>query len=196
MEMEEWAYQILDTKQPVYILDTETTGLGETAEIVELALIDRQGKALINSLFKPSKPIPYHVTEIHGITNKDCENAPFFFEKYYDLIGFLKGSILLIYNANFDIRIIHQTIEPHSLMPLPFATFDYYCVMEKYAAYYGDWSNYHQSFKWQSLSNAASQCGISISNAHRAYGDCLTVLKVLQVLASRYEQSKQQALEL
>ncbi|HHQ4784521.1 TPA: hypothetical protein ACSPZU_004090, partial [Aeromonas veronii] len=40
------------------ILDTETTGLDDQAEIVEISIIDQLGKVVFDSLVKPQKPIP------------------------------------------------------------------------------------------------------------------------------------------
>lgn len=52
------------------ILDTETTGLDNTAEIVEISVINDQGEVLLDTLIKPTKPIPGDATAIHGITNE------------------------------------------------------------------------------------------------------------------------------
>ena len=61
--------QSIIKQSPVY-LDTETTGLDKTAEIVEIAVVDDAGQILINQLVRPSKPIPAEVTLLHGITNE------------------------------------------------------------------------------------------------------------------------------
>ena len=56
-------------EKPVYI-DTETTGLEKTDEIVEFSIVDFDGSILYSSLVKPSKPIPTEASRIHGITNE------------------------------------------------------------------------------------------------------------------------------
>ena len=48
------------------ILDTETTGLYDDAEIVEISIIDENGGVLLDTLVKPLKPIPAEATAIHG----------------------------------------------------------------------------------------------------------------------------------
>ena len=58
------------------ILDTETTGLDSTARIVSLAMIDREGRALVDTLINPGRPIPRDATAIHGITDDDVMDAP------------------------------------------------------------------------------------------------------------------------
>lgn len=57
-------------------IDTETTGLGDDAEIVEICLIDSAGFIMLNTLVKPTKPIPAEATAIHGITDEMVMYAP------------------------------------------------------------------------------------------------------------------------
>lgn len=52
-----WARWALVTRN-VVILDTETTGLGADAEVVELAVLSPRGEVLFDSLVRPRKPIP------------------------------------------------------------------------------------------------------------------------------------------
>lgn len=44
-----WAIDIVGRDDVVY-LDTETTGLGPDAEIVDIAVVDQAGRVLLNSL--------------------------------------------------------------------------------------------------------------------------------------------------
>ena len=62
-----------------YVLDTETTGLSETDEIVEIAIIRLDdGSEVINTLVNPSIPISKEATAIHGITD-DMAAIPTFY---------------------------------------------------------------------------------------------------------------------
>jgi uncharacterized protein YprB with RNaseH-like and TPR domain len=46
-----WAYDLLSLAHPlVLILDTETTGIGSDAEIIDIALVDKDGQVYLNSL--------------------------------------------------------------------------------------------------------------------------------------------------
>lgn len=67
----EVARQVCAAK-PVY-LDTETTGLGSTDEIIEISIIDDDGSTLLETLVKPSQPIPADSTRVHGITDADVQ---------------------------------------------------------------------------------------------------------------------------
>lgn len=57
------------------IIDTETTGLGFDAEIVEFtAICADSGKVIVNELVKPTCSIPAEATAIHGITDVDVSD--------------------------------------------------------------------------------------------------------------------------
>ena len=63
------------------------------------------------------------------------------------------------------------------------ALINWHCAMEAYAELYGDWNDYHQSYRWQKLSDAARVMNIKASNLHSALGDCQTTLAVIQAMA-------------
>lgn len=67
--------QKLLAKKPVY-LDTETTGVYPTDEIVEICIVDHDGQILLDSLVKPYSPIPAETTRFHHITNAMVQDAP------------------------------------------------------------------------------------------------------------------------
>ena len=160
------------------VLDTETTGLDSRAEIVEISIIDKQGNTLFDSLIKPEHPIPWGAERIHGISNDDVGDAPAWPEVYSQVRDILSadGRTVAIYNADYDIRIIQQTSVLHGL---DYFDFDWVCMMLQYAKYWGVWDDYRGNYKWQKLTNAARQQGIEIANAHRALGDCLMTLAVM-----------------
>ena len=54
-----------------HILDTETTGLDNQAEIVEISIIAQQGQVVLDTLVKPLRPIPADATVSLGYGAKD-----------------------------------------------------------------------------------------------------------------------------
>ena len=66
--------QAVLSRGPVY-LDTETTGLERFDEIIEISIVDDEGQVVFESLVKPSQPIPYSATMVHGITDEAVQSA-------------------------------------------------------------------------------------------------------------------------
>ena len=110
-----WAGEQLLASDEWLILDTETTGLDNNAEIVEIAIINPLGELLLNTLVRPAIPISAEVTEIHGITDEDVKDAPSFPEIYPSIAEVLEDKQVLIYNSGFDIKILNYCCKLHGL---------------------------------------------------------------------------------
>lgn len=166
------------------VLDTETTGLGREAEIVQIAIIDSRGKVLLDTLLKPTKPIPADATRIHGITNGQVATAPTMALVYPRILNVLQGRDVIIYNADYDRRLLHQSSRAHGLSVLwDSVVGSWTCAMLAYAEYHGEWNPYYRSYKWQKLGVACQQQGISVVDAHSALADCRMTLALVRRLA-------------
>lgn len=169
---------------PIY-LDTETTGLNKNAEVVEISIIDSSGKILLDTLVKPAKPIPREAIDIHGITNEMVENAPAWAEIHDDFLKVIKDRTLLIYNADYDKRVILQS---SGLDRFDSQCSRIGCVMKLFAAYYGEWNHYLEDWKYQKLTAAADYMGVKVEGqAHRALADCRMTLGILKTMAATTE---------
>jgi DNA polymerase-3 subunit epsilon len=165
-----WARDQL-TRDDWVILDTETTGLYE-AEIVEIAIVNHLGETLLHSLVKPSISLPSDVVAIHGIDDSMVRDAPTFPEVYPQIVEVLKDKRVFIYNAAFDIKILDYCRKLHSLRSFNLSK-RYECVMEWYAQWQGEWSDYYEGYRWYPLN-----CG------HRALDDCLATLDRIKSIAA------------
>lgn len=167
------------------ILDTETTGLDSDAQVIQLAIIDIHGDTLFNELIKPIGTSSWVGAErVHGISYEMVENKKHLPGYYPQLHRILKGRNVAVYNALYDKRILIQSAKAncyHALIDL-LESINWYDVMIPYAEYYKDWNSYRRSHTWQSLTNACSQQGIIIENAHDALGDCKMTLALLEKL--------------
>lgn len=168
-----WAKEVM--QKDFVILDTETTGLG-AAEIVEIAIIDQNGNPLVDTLVKPSIPIPAEVVLVHGIDNQMVADAPVLPDIWPQIKQALKGKHLLIYNFNFDMDILNYCRRLYKLPALGLKKVNCDCLMNWYAQFYGEWSDYYRDYKWQPL-----------AGGHRAKADCLATLKLLQEMAGSDE---------
>lgn len=178
------------------ILDTETTGLDNQAEICEISIIDASGAVLLDTLVKPVRPIPAEAIAIHGITNDMVADAPMWAEIYQDVLALLAGRCVVIYNAAYDLRLIARCtlragVDVSSGLDIDGVARllkgiegNAQCAMLTYAEFYGDWDDYRGNYRWQRLTNAADQQGVVIEGkAHRALADCQLTLGVVRAMA-------------
>src|SRR6185369_3655551 len=85
------------------ILDTETTGLGSDAQVIQIGVINGKGNVLLdNVLVKPTILIPADATAIHHITNEMVQDVPAFPDILPQLREVVEGKLLVIYNAQYD----------------------------------------------------------------------------------------------
>lgn len=175
------------------ILDTETTGLDDDAEVVEIAVIDCTGAVLLDTLVRPSGPVPAQACAIHGITDAMLAEAPVWTQIHVRFCALVEHRPLVIYNRDFDACVIGQTARRYGLQPPCFLDpgvssgadpAGLHCAMRTYAEFHGEWSAEKGGFRWQKLSAAAAQQGVTVGNAHRALGDCLMTLGVVRAMAS------------
>ncbi len=168
-------------RDDVLILDTETTGLGRAAEVIEVAVINTRGEQVLHSLALPLGAIPRDASRIHGLTETRLKQlgATRWQDVHSALLPALRAAALVIvYNAAYDKRLLQQTCELNDL-PLPRVAWR--CAMQDYAAWHrevrGATSGYglEQAFK--------RECGESFSQEHRALSDCRMVLSLMQSVA-------------
>lgn len=160
-------------------LDVESTGLGDDAEVLEIAIVDGYGEVLVNTLVQPVRHKNWTDAQaIHGISPEDVfsDDVPTFEKLKPTLSKVLKNSEVVIYNAAFDSKYLGDV-----LYGLPV-----HCCMKRFAEHYGAWDDVRGCYKWQKLIFAAQECGhIWESDAHRALADAQACRSVWQYLNGR-----------
>lgn len=161
-------------------LDTETTGLDATAQLVEIAVVDESGNVLFESFCKPTVPVDPGAQAVHGIGAETLTSAPAWPEIAGQVQAALEGKIVVIFNSDFDTRILRQTADAH-VNGLSVEDYDAAilwilqlkteCAMYRAASIYGATNRYGTI----SLVNAAAAAGIDFrGRAHSAAGDAAT----------------------
>ncbi len=167
-----WARTVLTGSHEEYVvLDTETTGMHASAEIVDIAILAPDGEVCFESLIRPKHPIPPEVTAIHHITDAMVREAPTFAQAYAEIARQLRGRSIVVYNAQFDQARLLYALRSNRLPMLGERVWQ--CAMQHYASYTGTWDNRYRSYRWQRLPNAG----------HRARGDCQATLALLARMA-------------
>jgi DNA polymerase-3 subunit epsilon len=159
-------------KRRYVILDTETTGLNKSDEIIQLAVIDLDGNTLLNESIRPTKKkrIAADAVAIHGLTMEVLSSCETFAELARPLERAIGKKTIITYNAEFDMRMYVQSYRLAGGF-LPRGNWE--CAMLMYAQYVGEWNDYHHNYRWQKLPGGS----------HSALGDCLATLEVLRTMA-------------
>lgn len=162
------------------ILDTETTGLSQSSEIIDICITDVMGNALLSTLVKPKRKMraDNKAVAVHGITNEMLADAPKWPEIHEQVADLLAGKNIIIYNAEFDSRLLEQTAVKYGLTLPEFKT---ECAMGLYGFWAGEKNQYGNGFKRHKLLSAAERLGVEIDGQpHRAETDCRIVAMILK----------------
>lgn len=178
-----WAQERLQDPSTV-VIDCETTGIlrnDPTTEIVQLAITNTAGKPLLCLLIKPAQPLKEEVVRIHGISNDMVFDSPTF-PQVAKLISFvLEGKHVIAYNADFDIALLVHLYKKYGMDAPKFSGAG--CCMDRYSEWKGEWNQSKEGIRWQKLPN------LSGLPAHDALSDCLSTIKVMELMAANKDLS-------
>jgi DNA polymerase-3 subunit epsilon len=167
---------------PLYF-DTETTGVKTGAQLVEAALVDARGAVVFNRRVKPTIPMPADATAINQISEADLAGLPSLADLWPELREALRGRLVIVYNADFDTRILRESLDAHRITEAaPWRKT--VCAMKLFATWQGTPGRFG-GYRWWSLSDASameniSQEGIAL---HAADGDCELTRRLVKRLA-------------
>jgi DNA polymerase-3 subunit epsilon len=186
----EWAAERLADPNTV-ICDTETTGLlsrDSNTEICQLSLTDTKGRPLFSMLLKPNQPMSDEVIGIHGISNEQVINQPMFPQVAKMIEFVLTEKHLVAFNADFDIKLLWHMFKKYDQKLPKIAGSS--CAMDRYSEWCGEWSTKKEGFKWQRLPSLSGMA------AHDAYSDCVSTIKVMEMMANKFDPSAVEADEI
>lgn len=154
------------------VLDTETTGLDDDAEAVQIGVLSGDGVPLLDTLVQPQQAaVGEGAYRVHRIGDDELSSAPTFAQVYPLLKQAIQGKLVVIYNRDYDKRILRTGYRLAGLEKIKVG--GYRCAMILYAQHYGDWNEKHQEYKWQRL-----------NGDHSALGDCRATLELLRYMAA------------
>jgi DNA polymerase III epsilon subunit-like protein len=158
------------------VIDTETTGLEWSDQVIELAVVDLQGNALLDTRIRTLVPIGDGARAVHGISTQDLADAPTFAEVWPRLAELWQGKTVAVFNAEFDERLLKQTRYAHDIKAAKEERpASWLCLMYT-AQDYLEWE-YRPS-----LRDACWQLGVAPGN-HSALADARAALGVLLAMA-------------
>ncbi|MCI5675364.1 MAG: PolC-type DNA polymerase III [Ezakiella sp.] len=146
------------------VFDIETTGLNPREDdIIEIGAVKIVGNDIVdsfNELINPGYAISDFTTQLTSITNEDLKDKPSFEDLYLKFHEFIKDSILVAHNANFDIGFIKYK---YSLKDIEID--NPYCDTLKMSRHV------LPELKNHKLDTVASRLGVNLLNHHRAVED-------------------------
>jgi DNA polymerase-3 subunit epsilon len=94
-------------------LDTETTGLDpkDGHKIIEIACVELINKVKTGKVFhthiNPRREVPFEAFKVHGISTEFLQDKPIFDLIVDKFLNFIGEDILVIHNANFDMKFLN-----------------------------------------------------------------------------------------
>src|SRR5215208_7114380 len=167
-----WARSLL-LKGDFVVLDSETTGLGNPIDFVEVGVLSARGEPLFDSLIKPSCRVEPGASRVHGHTTQSLSGERCFVEVYPDLLEVLWAKRVIVYNASYDRRVWDAAVgRLGARAALAGELAPWECAMRAFAAYVGQRSKRGGS-KNQKL----------VGGDHTAIGDARATLRLIERMA-------------
>ncbi|MCX2562234.1 3'-5' exonuclease [Acetobacter farinalis] len=165
------------------ILDTETTGLNYDDVILEIGICDMNSNILMDKRIKPKSKKSWPGAErIHHISFDDVKECP----EFPDIVDTLKSILIpnrvIIFNSDYDVRLLRQTAESYGLDTDWIDNLDVVCCMYESGRKWPDYANYYGGMKLITASKLAGS-GF-VGKPHSAVGGALTTSKVWQAINS------------
>lgn len=162
------------------IVDIETTGgVARYERITEIAIVVHDGEKIVetfSTLINPERSIPWHITQITGITDDMVADAPRFFEVAKQVVQLTEGKVFVAHNVSFDYGFIREEFQRLG--------FDFQrrqlCTVRLSRKVFPGLPSY-------SLSNLKKHFNIASERAHRALDDTLATTELFEKILAQQE---------
>ncbi len=151
---------------PLFV-DLETTGLGWDDQVIEIAILDKNGFVLFETLIKSSLPIPEEATSVNGITNSMVENSPSFVDVVDQIGSIIQGRKIIAHNSSFDFTMLFGEFRRCGKKEL-FPTDSWFCTMKLLC----DQNDGRYPSLGDSMAISCAEPGDGVSHRARFDADC------------------------
>lgn len=165
------------------VIDTETTDLN--GQVIEIAVVcAKTASRLYSSFVKATESISDEAFSVHGISEKDIEDAPSFEQVATEISKlFTESKRWTAFNIEFDHNVMLNSAHNKNANCYKWLNQSCFCSMYGIAAPFFGATNKYGSI---SLANAMGCCGIEFEGqAHSASADAVATAKVLQYIANK-----------
>lgn len=148
-------------------LDTETTGLSSSDEIIELSICTQDKRVVFDSIISSKVNCSAQARAVHGITDEQIAKGMPIESAKAALIELLEGKTIISFNVDFDCQMLFQSFGITAKKR--------FCVMK--------WSQSVLDYeRWPRLENVCERLNIKQPEAHRSLADTITTIDVFNTL--------------
>jgi DNA polymerase III epsilon subunit-like protein len=178
---------LLRTMGNFAVLDTETSGITKTSEVVELSIVRLStGDVLLNTLLCPKDIDAYATSKargMHSFSLEEVQNAPTLPSVWHEIKDLLTRFHPCAYNWEFDGKMLRRSAMRWGLdVPSLSGT----CAMKVFQAFMGSDDYYKLSEACAVLNVDQASFGV----AHGSLPDTLATCELLRRMRSSIEESK------
>jgi DNA polymerase III subunit epsilon len=168
-----------DIPAKTLFLDIEATGRHPPRDaLVEIAIVDDEGRTVLNTLVNPLRPIANAKTAL-GITEEMVASAPPLRELWPTIEAIVFGCHVVTYNAEHDAQFFPRRLEAAGHIS---------CAMKRFAPIYGRYDHFHNDYRWVKLKTAADYIGYEwVGMPHRALPDALACRAIWRWMEDRQD---------
>jgi DNA polymerase III epsilon subunit family exonuclease len=161
------------------VLDVETTGLSvkNSDRVCEIGAVKIRGGAVVDSfgsLINPQRPISSGAYAVNQISPQMLESAPIFPSIIQRLAAMMKDSVVVAYNAPFDLSFVNNEFRLSGYPVLPNPVVDALVIARQLFPGIG---KYKQE-------NIAAVLNLTFPLRHRAQEDAMMTAKIFLILTS------------
>ena len=162
----------------IICFDTETTGIGPGAEILQMAIVDGEGEVLFDELVRPKRTKAWpEAQRVHHISPEmvaEKEDIDFHRERIANILE--QAKVYVGYNILFDIKMLKYA--NFSMEPFHRKTVQVIDVMRNFASLHGEWDPVKRRHTWKKLADCAKhyQYDWGTERAHGALADTKATL--------------------
>lgn len=159
-----WARSVLEAHHDWLFVDTETTGLSRSDQVIEIAIaapVQQLGRWRLEPVLvqrmRPSVRIDPGASMVHGIYERHLRDSPTFEELAHRIRAVMHGRRLLAWNAPFDRAALRRTVDSWQTRTVA-EDHDWYCAMRAHAVWAGD-SSGRMLYRYHKLGGDHSAMG-------------------------------------
>lgn len=167
-------------KASFVVYDLETLGFnsheGKIIEIGAVKIVEKRIVDRFSQLINPGQSIPQNIVDVTNITDSMVQNEPKLEEVLPNFLEFIRGSILVAHNADFDIGYLKQQCKKYGYSDFNPAFIDTLQMAK----------DLYPELKQFGLGPLNKKLGLYLENHHRAVDDCQATGNMFLIFLDKY----------